>query len=350
MASGKVKASGKNSRILREFDRLIIYINWLLQHATTAEDKNKQQFRLRSFEKARKVLAKIERKITSGESLKGVPGIGKGVMDRVDQILKNGELEELKGLDVDNLEEATASDDLMTVIGIGGSKAKELVSLGVKSVKDLKRKVAKGEIVVNDKILMGLKYHGTDSPIPRSEIEETQTFLQSELKKLDPKCKGQVCGSFRRGRDFSGDVDFLFIHPDVVDVDDVDGSDLLNRFVARLKKCGFIIDSLTDGDLNTKFMGFSRLGKDGAVRRIDIRFLPAKSWPAAILYFTGPGAYNQKMRKIAKRKGYLLNEYGLYRRVGKDKYRRVRVKTERDIYTVLGISWSEPHERDTAEI
>jgi DNA polymerase/3'-5' exonuclease PolX len=261
--------------------------------------------------------------------------------------LEDGKLSEIKGVTQKVVENADVIRELQSVINIGESLAKKLAAKGVKSIIDLKKRIKSGEIEVSDKVLLGLKYVGTASPIPRDEVKEIRKVLLEELANMDKKCIGHVCGSFRRGRLFSNDVDFLFVHPDI---EDTDNSDLLNKFVKRLQRNGYLVDSLTDGDLTTKYMGFFKLDKKAKVRRIDIRFLPYKSLPTAVLYFTGSGDFNVQMRNKAKRLGFLLNEYGLYRKNKAGEWRRVIIRSEKDVFRILDIEWAEPNERDTAKI
>jgi DNA polymerase/3'-5' exonuclease PolX len=100
-----------------------------------------------------------------------------------------------------------------------------------------------------------------------------------------------------------------------------------------------IIDAMTDKKIKTKFMGFSRY-LDNYPRRIDIRFISYDSYPAALLYFTGSGDFNKKMRQIAKNKGYKLSEYGLF----KDDI-MIKVETERDIFHKLDMEYLPPRLR-----
>lgn len=339
-------ASGKNKLILTEFQRLLIYFQNKLTKETDAQKMSVLRFKILSTVKALKILSGIHDRIKNADYLKGIAGIGAGTIARINEILESGKLSEIKGVTKKVVEHADVVRELQSVINIGESLAKKLVAKGVKSVADLKKRVKSGEIEVSDKVKLGLKYIGTASPIPRDEVKAIRKVLLEELAKMDKKCIGMVCGSFRRGRLFSNDVDFLFVHPDV---EDTDNSDLLNSFVKRLHKKGYLIDDLTDGDLTTKYMGFFRMNKDAQIRRVDIRFLPYRSLPAATLYFTGPGDFNMKMRNKAKRDGYMLNEYGLYRKKG-DIMRRVVVRSEEDIFRILKIEWAEPEERDTAKI
>ena len=63
-----------------------------------------------------------------------------------------------------------------------------------------------------------------------------------------------------------------------------------------------------------------------------------------MLYFTGSGEFNKNMRLFAKKKGYKLNEYGLYK-IGKDKELKMKTHTEKDIFTLLGLDYIEPQNR-----
>jgi hypothetical protein len=86
---------------------------------------------------------------------------------------------------------------------------------------------------------------------------------------------------------------------------------IMKKIINSLEDKKFIIDRLTDESSSTKFMGLCKKFKD--IRRLDIRLVPMKSFFPAYLYFTGSYEFNEKMRGIAKRQGYKLNEYGLYK-------------------------------------
>ena len=86
-------------------------------------------------------------------------------------------------------------------------------------------------------------------------------------------------------------------------------------------------------------MGFSKL-ENNPVRRIDIRFVPFQSYYSALLYFTGSFQLNREMRQVAKKLGYKLNEYGLY----KNK-KLIKVNSEKDIFDKLKLKYQEPKYR-----
>src|SRR3989338_7106420 len=72
----------------------------------------------------------------------------------------------------------------------------------------------------------------------------------------------------------------------------------------------------------------------------DLRVLPPESFGAALQYFTGDKYHNIQLREIAVKKGYKLNEYGLYKG---DKI--IAGKTEEEIYEKLGFEWMPPEIR-----
>lgn len=74
---------------------------------------------------------------------------------------------------------------------------------------------------------------------------------------------------------------------------------------------------------------------------INIVFTNRESYGAALLYLTGSKNFNIIMRSKAKKKGGLLNEYGLY-----DGSRKIAGKTEEEIFKELDMEFVEPEDRE----
>ena len=75
----------------------------------------------------------------------------------------------------------------------------------------------------------------------------------------------------------------------------------------------------------------------------DLRVVSPESFGAALLYFTGSKAHNVALRRIAIKKGWKLNEYGLF-----DGKRVVAGRTEEDVYEALGLAFIPPEMREDA--
>ncbi len=77
---------------------------------------------------------------------------------------------------------------------------------------------------------------------------------------------------------------------------------------------------------------------------VDVVYTAPESWGPALCYLTGSKDENIRLRSIAKRKGLLLSQYGLFRVTPKRK-RRVDDNTEEGVYAALGLDYVEPDER-----
>jgi DNA polymerase/3'-5' exonuclease PolX len=91
-------------------------------------------------------------------------------------------------------------------------------------------------------------------------------------------------------------------------------------------------------------MGFCKY-KDNPIRRIDIRFIAKESLASALLYFTGPYELNTLMRIEAKKQNMLLNEYGIFK-IKNNKFTKINVLHEKDIFHLLGMEYLKPNERE----
>ncbi len=210
--------------------------------------------------------------------------------------------------------------------------------------------------------LVGIKYFADISQkIPRAEIQKIERFCQACARSLNPAFELMCCGSYRRGRERSGDVDCLMMHSglktpeDIAKYEAANGS-VIQAIVKLLKAVGFIKDYFAIGE--TKFMGICRLpdNKNGTYtvyRHIDIRFVPYNSRGPAMLYFTGSFEYNKQMRQKANERGYMLSEYGIFK-FAKDKSgKKIKGEQVMDEFTTeeavckwLGIPFLEPAKRD----
>ena len=343
-----------NSKIISEFERLSAFIENEIDNLTA--DKNikaltANKFRLKQIKNVISILKNYPIKITTenyNELIK-INGIGKGTVDRIKEILLTETLYELGNFVDNKKDKKNIIDDLELVVGIGHTHAIELYNKGITSVKDLKKKIKNKEIEVNEKIALGLKYYGKfEGNIPRSEINKIYKIFANLIKTLNKKLKPkkqfifEFCGSYRREKPTSGDIDILISKFGKIDED----NEYLSNIVKILKepiikndKKPLIVDDLTELG-KTKYMGFLKY-KDNPNRRIDIRFVPYESYHSALLYFTGSAELNKKMRQIAKTKKLKLSEYGLF----KENDEKIPINNERDIFDKLEMEYLVPRLR-----
>lgn len=343
-----------NRAIIDEFTALIQqikaeYLN--AQMENNVKEIAMHKYRLAQVKKILGIIKKLNFEITSADQVKDIYGIGAGTLKRISEILETGHLSELdKKYSKAKQSKITGIQELTKIIGVGDQVAKKLVlEHKIRSVADLRKAIETGKIKANNKLLLGLKYFDVVATnIPRSEISVTAKFLQRVATTIDPALKILICGSYRRGKKTSGDIDAL-MYSNKVTLRKYQSSTFLVDYVDKLTAMGFILDHLTDKNYKTKYMGFCKYNIN-PVRRIDIRFMPYDSLATAMVYFTGPYELNTIMRNIAKGKGMMLNEYGLYK-VDKDGIKtHVATPTEEAVFKKLGLPYLTPVERESYSV
>ena len=346
-----------NENIITEFEKLIAFIKNESDEFKKAKEVKKvtaNNFRLRQLNNVLTILKKYPEKITKKNfiELKEIDGIGSGTIDRVKEILETGKLAELANFTKTDQGKEKILEELESIVGIGRAKSVELYDQGITSIKMLKDRIKKKTIEVNEKVELGLKYYGLyETNIPRAEIDKVYKILtkiidkMNKEKKLDDSNKYvfEICGSYRRERLTSGDIDVLVSKLGTKDNND-DTTPHLENFINKLKlpiktngDKPLLVDDITDKNFETKYMGFAKY-KDNAIRRIDVRYVPYESFYSALLYFTGSADLNKKMRSIAKNMDLKLSEYGLFKADGT----KLKIKSEEDFFKHLGLDYIEP--------
>uniref|UniRef100_A0A6C0LUF2 DNA polymerase beta n=1 Tax=viral metagenome TaxID=1070528 RepID=A0A6C0LUF2_9ZZZZ len=346
-----------NKKIIEQFNLLINQVQAEYLNAQVENDMKEMKihtYRLKNIKKVLSIIKKLDFEIKNSTDLEEISGIGKGTLRRIDEILKTGYLDELdKKYDVEKQNKINSIRELTQIIGIGPKVAKKLViEHHITNINELKKAIKNGRYVPNQKILLGLKYYGVvQGNIPRKEINDIEKFLNKEMYKIDKKLSIIICGSYRRGKQQSGDIDILMYHPDIILSKHIHNPTrfYLEEFVDELKNNGFLLDHLTDKNYKMKYMGFSKF-KSNPIRRIDIRFIPYNSIYTALLYFTGPYELNTEMRIKAEKRGMILNEYGLYKFDKDGEKISVKINSEADVFEKLGMKYLTPIEREIYSI
>lgn len=119
---------------------------------------------------------------------------------------------------------------------------------------------------------------------------------------------------------------------------------------------GFLTDDLVSHEENgeqKKYMGVCRLpGPGHRHRRLDIIVVPYDEFACALMYFTGSAHFNRSMRALAKTRNMSLSEHSLNENVMRQGSLKVyggtplATPTEKDVFSLLGIPYRQPHERD----
>jgi DNA polymerase/3'-5' exonuclease PolX len=330
-----------NEKIIKWFELLIKQLQFYVD-VKTGKDKLIYSFKVNSIQKSLKIIKNIKFNIKTGEQLKDIKGIGKGTINRINEILKTNKLSEVNDADISGTH-LKYVEDLMKIFGIGRTKAYELYTINkITSIKELKKAVKNKKVKLPSNIMKGLKYvDKINTKIPRDEIIIAEKYLIKKGIELDPDMSIIICGSYRREKKESGDIDIIISHPKLIKKSDVEKSKLLQNYISLLENDNFIIDNLTSKNVLTKYMGICQVSKNKPFRRIDMRLMPEESYYTSILYFTGSADHNVKMRRIAISMGYTLNEYFLLN----EKKNAFKINSEKDIFEKLNMEYLQPKYR-----
>lgn len=265
-------------------------------------------------------------------ALEKVPGVGVSIAEKIEELLKTGRLKYYEGL---KKKMPIDFSSFAGLEGLGPKSIKKLYKeLGIRNRIDLEKAVKAGKIrrlegfgkKSEEKILAALKFSSKFSGrfllgdiLPLSESIKERLAELKEVKRI------VVAGSLRRRKETIGDVDILVI------------SDKPKTVMGKFVSLKEVVRVLAKGE--TKSSVKLKTGID-----VDLRVVPEESYGAALNYFTGSKSHNVSLREMAVKKGWKLNEYGLFNTKGK----RIAGKTEEELYKALGLRYIEPELREDA--
>ncbi len=295
------------------------------------EDAN--PFRVRAYRNAAQTVEGLSKSVAdmvqADETLTDLPGIGKDLAGKINEIVDTGTLSQLTKLERETPPEL---HEVLKLPGLGPKKVKALYkALNIDSLEALEAAAKAKKIQklpgfgdkTESNILKELERDAGDEKRVRLTVaEQVAKSLVDYLQRSKGVKDIAVAGSFRRRKETVGDLDIL----------------------ATCKKESTIMDRFVDyEDVDT-------VVSQGITRstvilvfglQVDLRVLPQVSYGAALHYYTGSKAHNIAVRKIAQKKNLKVNEYGVFR-----KEKRVAGKTEAEVFKQADLAYIEPELRE----
>ena len=293
------------------------------------------EFKPRAYEKAALGIEALDREIKdiySGGGLKAlmeISGVGKGIAEHIEKFLKTGhflDYEKLKKEIPVNIEE------LVAVEGVGPKMIKILYQkLKIKNLDDLEKAAKAGKIrnlarfgeKSEQKILKGIEF------LKKSGGRKILGYILPEIKAIEKMIQSFpeveiaiVAGSVRRMKETIGDIDIIAVSKR--------SEKVMERFIGLPQ----VVHVYARG--KTKTLVKLKNGLDA-----DLRVIAKNSFGATLNYFTGSKDHNIALRDMALKRGWKLNEYGLFK--GK---KQIAGKTEKDLYKKFGMQYIEPEMRE----
>jgi DNA polymerase (family 10) len=301
--------------------------------ADLLEIKGEVIYKILAYRKAADSLNTLGRDINDiwrEGKLTEIPGIGKAIAEKIDELLSTGSLAFLENLE----REVPASlVDLLQVPDLGPKKAALFwKQLGVTNLAELEAAGRAGKLRTlpgmgeksEARILAGIEALARRGD--RIPLGKAWPFAQELLQFLGaiPGVKAvEAAGSLRRMRSTVGDLDFLAAADDSTAV--------IEAFTNRPD----VIHVLSRGEIKTS-VEFNRN------IRAQLWVHPPERFGTALQYATGSKDHNVRLRELALKRGYSLSDQALLRQDGSE----LLCATEEEVYSALGLPWIPPEMRE----
>ena len=270
------------------------------------------------------------------ERLGEIKGIGNALVEKITELVQTGELEYYNTLKASI---PPGLIEMLDVQGMGPKKVKAInEKLGVETIEDLEKACEAGKVAELDgfgaksqeKILESIAFKRQHaSHHHRHKMLIAAEPILDDLRSHPDVIRCDIAGSLRRGKEVSGDIDFL--------VSAKDSTDIMEAFTTR----DGILSVLAAGDTKASVL------LEGGIQA-DLRVVDDSEYASALAYFTGSKEHNIVMRSRAIERGLRLNEYGLFKskKETRDPKLRLDCKTEEDIFAALDLTYVPPELRE----
>jgi DNA polymerase (family 10) len=305
------------------------------QMADIMEILGEDTFRINSYRNVARTIGDQSTDVAdllASSELAELPGIGKSSLAKIEEYVKTGKITAHEDL----LKKVPPTlPQLLDIPGLGPKGVKSIYeNLTVTNIEELKRALDEGSVATlhgfGEKkaatIRKGIEFmEASTGRIRLDQAMGAAEVVLDFLENLPAVEKMELAGSTRRRAETIGDVDILLaIKGD---------TKAAERAIAAFAAAPFIERVLGKGD--TK--GSAIIETPSASVQVDVRVVPPESFGAALQYFTGSKAHNIRLREIAIKAKYKLNEYGLFKG---DK--QIAGATEEEVYKKLGLDFVPP--------
>ncbi len=262
--------------------------------------------------------------------LTDIPGVGKAIADKIDELFTTGHLEFLDKL---STEVPPSLAEMLGVPDLGPKKvALFWKELGITDLVGLEAAAKGGELQElpgmgaksEAKILAGieaLSRRTTRTPLWKAWPAAEE--LLTKLREIPGVEKAVAGGSLRRMRETVGDLDLL--------VAAEDSAPIMEAFT-NLPEVMQVI-----GSGKTK----SSVEFNNGLRA-QLWVHPPERFGTALQYATGSKDHNVRLRELALKRGLSLSEHAFTRQDGSE----ILCTTEEQVYEILGIPWIPPEARE----
>ncbi len=305
--------------------------------ANLLEIKSEIIYKTLAYRKAADSLTELGRDVTDiwqEDGIKGlqaIPGVGKAIAEKIEELLETGELGFLNRL---SEEMPLSLADLLEIPGLGPKKVglfwKEL---DITTLEELEAAARAGKLRAlpgmgaksEEKIIKGIE--ALSRRTGRTPLGVAWPFAQELLdflRELPEVSAAEAAGSLRRMKETVGDLDILAAA--------ANSEPVMDAFVNRSD----VVEIIGHGSTKSSVEFINGL-------RAQLWVHPPERFGTALQYATGSKDHNVKLRELALDQGYSLSEQALTRMDNGDE---ILCAAEEDVYQTLGIPWIPPELRE----
>ncbi|HOH25966.1 MAG TPA: DNA polymerase/3'-5' exonuclease PolX [Syntrophorhabdus sp.] len=304
--------------------------------AMLLEIKGENPFKSRAYYNAAKALSGITNleELVKEKRLREIKGIGEALSQKIEEYSKTGTMayyEELTQVVPESLLE------LMQIPNLGPKKIKVLYDeLEITNIGELEYACKENRLIhltgfgekTQEKVLKGIEFFKRHKgEFLFGDVYQEAERIRQRLSTIVDPIWAEVCGSIRRRKEVVRDMDILVA---------AENHEKITSFFVSMPEVDQV---LVTGETKTSVRMKSGI-------EADLRVVTRQEFPYALVYFTGSKEHNVRLRGIAKKKGWKLNEYGIF-----DGDNLVICKSEEEIYRALGLPYIPPELReDSGEI
>lgn len=301
--------------------------------ADLLEIKGEVVYKTLAYRKAAESLSNLGRDVKDiweEGKLTDIPGVGKAIGEKIDELLRTGKLEYLEKLKKEVPPELA---ELLQIPDLGPKKVGLFFKeLGITSIEQLRGAAEKGRLRTlpgmgpksETKILEGIESLGRRTGrTPLGEAWPVAQELLAKLRKVPGVKAAEAAGSLRRMRPTVGDIDILVAS---VDPEKVSKAFVEDPGVARVLGHGAIKSSVEY--------------HNGMHAQLWVH--PPERFGTALQYATGSKDHNVRTRELAISMGLSLSDQAIFR---EDKS-EILCASEEEVYATIGLPWIPPELRE----
>jgi DNA polymerase (family 10) len=301
--------------------------------ADLLEIKGEVIYKILAYRKAADSLDNMSRDINEiwqAGQLTGVPGVGKAIAGKIDELLSTGKLEFLEKLEK---EVPPGLVEVLHVPDVGPKKAALFWrEAGVTNLAELEAAARAGKLrglpgmgeKSELKVLAGIEAlaRRTDR-IPLGKAWPFAQKILAYLRQVPGVKAAEAGGSLRRMRATVGDLDLL--------VAASDSNTVMKAFTGHPD----VLEVLAQGDTKASIEFRHNL-------RAQMWVHPPERFGTALAYGTGSKDHNVRLRELALKQGLSLSDQSFLREDGSE----ILCATEEQVYKVLDLPWIPPELRE----